>query len=61
LAVVLIIVFSLYDMIMLKDNRIDYCGGIERQSTKHAIMYKLQNQVKIESRNQGIDVKWSVK
>ena len=26
--------FGLYDMIMLKDNHIDYCGGIEQAITK---------------------------
>ena len=28
--------FGLYDMIMLKDNHIDYCGGIEKAIEKAA-------------------------
>ena len=28
--------FGLYDMIMLKDNHIDYCGGIEKAIDKAA-------------------------
>ena len=46
--------FGLYDMIMLKDNHIDYCGGIE-QAINQTNDYKLKNQlnlsVEIETRN----------
>src|SRR5688500_8557085 len=34
--------FGLYDMIMLKDNHIDYCGGIE-QAIRKAHEYVLQH------------------
>ena len=34
--------FGLYDMIMLKDNHIDYCGGIE-QAIERAYKYVQQN------------------
>ncbi len=46
--------FGLYDMIMLKDNHIDYCGGIEKaiekayayvQEKKHGL------QIEVETRN----------
>lgn len=48
--------FGLYDMIMLKDNHIDYCGGIEKAIDK-AYAY-VQNQkpgLKIEVETRSID------
>src|SRR4029079_5573733 len=41
--------FGLYDMIMLKDNHIDYCGGIEKAIEK-AFQYvqSEKNELKIE-------------
>lgn len=46
--------FGLYDMIMLKDNHVDYCGGIEKTIQK-AIHYKRENNldipIEIETRN----------
>ena len=46
--------FGLYDMIMLKDNHIDYCGGIEKAIEK-AYMYVLQKKpglkIEVETRN----------
>jgi nicotinate-nucleotide pyrophosphorylase (carboxylating) len=46
--------FGLYDMIMLKDNHIDYCGGIEKAISK-AYDYVQQNnlnlQIEVETRN----------
>ncbi|HEY8688374.1 MAG TPA: carboxylating nicotinate-nucleotide diphosphorylase [Chitinophagaceae bacterium] len=46
--------FGLYDMIMLKDNHIDYCGGIE-QAIEKANTYlqqkKLDLKIEIETRN----------
>jgi nicotinate-nucleotide pyrophosphorylase (carboxylating) len=41
--------FGLYDMIMLKDNHIDYCGGIEKVIKKAYTYVQKQNQeLKIE-------------
>lgn len=46
--------FGLYDMMMLKDNHVDYAGGIEAAITR-AIEYQqqhnLQLQIEIETRN----------
>jgi nicotinate-nucleotide pyrophosphorylase (carboxylating) len=50
---------GLYDMIMLKDNHIDYAGGIEKAITKTREYLKKNNlnlKVEIEARNLG-DVK----
>lgn len=48
--------FGLYDMIMLKDNHIDYCGGIEK-AIENAYDYvktkKLDLKIEVETR--GID------
>lgn len=48
--------FGLYDMIMLKDNHIDYCGGIENAINK-AYTYIKQNKpgLKIEIEARSID------
>ncbi len=48
--------FGLYDMIMLKDNHIDYCGGIEKAIEK-AYEYVQQNnlQIKIEVETRSIE------
>jgi nicotinate-nucleotide pyrophosphorylase (carboxylating) len=46
--------FGLYDMIMLKDNHIDYCGGIEKAIEKaNAYIHtkKLNLKIEIETRN----------
>jgi nicotinate-nucleotide pyrophosphorylase (carboxylating) len=41
--------FGLYDMIMLKDNHIDYCGGIDKAIQKaHAYSLSLPHPLKIE-------------
>lgn len=41
--------FGLYDMIMLKDNHIDYCGGIEKAIEKaHAYVVATGNTLRIE-------------
>ena len=41
--------FGLYDMIMLKDNHIDYCGGIEKAITKaYEYVQRQQLNLKIE-------------
>jgi len=46
--------FGLYDMIMLKDNHIDYCGGIEKAIEK-AFQYvqseKNELKIEVETRN----------
>ena len=46
--------FALYDMIMLKDNHIDYCGGIEKTIEK-AWLYTVENKpglrIEVETRN----------
>ena len=48
--------FGLYDMIMLKDNHIDYCGGIEKAIDK-AYDYVQQNKpgLKIEVETRSIE------
>jgi nicotinate-nucleotide pyrophosphorylase (carboxylating) len=46
--------FGLYDMIMLKDNHIDYCGGIELAITKANAYLKEKNldlAIEVETRN----------
>jgi nicotinate-nucleotide pyrophosphorylase (carboxylating) len=46
--------FGLFDMIMLKDNHIDYCGGIEKAITKANEYVKkndLDLKIEIETRN----------
>ena len=46
--------FGLYDMIMLKDNHIDYCGGIEKAIEKayaYVQQYKPGLQIEVETRN----------
>lgn len=46
--------FGLYDMVMLKDNHIDYCGGIEKAITK-TVKYLQENnldlKIEIETRS----------
>jgi nicotinate-nucleotide pyrophosphorylase (carboxylating) len=51
--------FGLYDMIMLKDNHIDYCGGIERAVAKayeYVQSKKPGMKIEVETRNMD-DVK----
>lgn len=46
--------FGLYDMIMLKDNHIDYCGGIEKAIEKAYNYVKQQKpglKIEVETRN----------
>lgn len=46
--------FGLYDMIMLKDNHIDYCGGIEKAINAAADYVKKNNydlKIEVETRN----------
>ncbi|HLK29386.1 MAG TPA: carboxylating nicotinate-nucleotide diphosphorylase [Puia sp.] len=46
--------FGLYDMIMLKDNHIDYCGGIEKainQANAYVQTKKPNLKIEIETRN----------
>lgn len=48
--------FGLYDMIMLKDNHIDYCGGIEKAIKKaHAYLQKQKMDLKIEVETRNIE------
>ncbi len=48
--------FGLYDMIMLKDNHIDYCGGIEKAIEKAAAYVKtIKPGLKIEVETRSID------
>lgn len=48
--------FGLYDMIMLKDNHIDYCGGIEKAIEKaYAYSQNLSSPLKIEVETRSID------
>jgi len=46
--------FGLYDMIMLKDNHIDYCGGIEQaigRAYDYVQRYKPNLKIEVETRN----------
>lgn len=48
--------FGLYDMIMLKDNHIDYCGGIEKAIDKaYAFVQENNLDIKIEVETRNID------
>lgn len=48
--------FGLYDMIMLKDNHIDYCGGIEKAIEKAAAYVKTKKPgLKIEVETRSIE------
>ena len=48
--------FGLYDMIMLKDNHIDYCGGIERAIEKAAAYVRTAKPgLKIEVETRSVD------
>jgi len=48
--------FGLYDMIMLKDNHIDYCGSLEKAIEK-ACRYRMEHRpdlkIEVETRNVG--------
>ncbi|MBA2745881.1 MAG: carboxylating nicotinate-nucleotide diphosphorylase [Flavisolibacter sp.] len=54
--------FGLYDMIMLKDNHIDYCGGIEQAINRAAdYVQQYQPELKIEVETRSLeDVKTAV-
>jgi nicotinate-nucleotide pyrophosphorylase (carboxylating) len=48
--------FALYDMIMLKDNHIDYCGGIEAAIEKaYTYVQQVKPGLKIEVETRNID------
>ncbi|MCW3093891.1 MAG: nadC [Ferruginibacter sp.] len=48
--------FGLFDMIMLKDNHIDYCGGIEKAIEKaYAYVQTTKRPLKIEVETRSID------
>lgn len=48
--------FGLYDMIMLKDNHIDYCGGIEKAIEKaYDYVQQKKSGLKIEVETRNID------
>jgi nicotinate-nucleotide pyrophosphorylase (carboxylating) len=48
--------FGLYDMIMLKDNHIDYCGGIEEAVNRaHDYVQRYQQHLKIEVETRSLD------
>jgi len=48
--------FGLYDMIMLKDNHIDYCGGIEEAISKsHDYVQAKNPHLKIEIETRSLD------
>ena len=48
--------FGLYDMIMLKDNHIDYCGGIIKAIEKaYAYSQSLEHPLKIEVETRSLD------
>ena len=51
--------FGLYDMIMLKDNHIDYCGGVEKaieKAAEYVRTVKPRLKIEVETRSMG-DVK----
>ena len=46
---------GLYDMILIKDNHVDFCGGIERailQTRKYILKKKLKLKIEVEVRNE---------
>jgi nicotinate-nucleotide pyrophosphorylase (carboxylating) len=48
--------FGLYDMIMLKDNHIDYCGGIHNAIEKaYAYVQKQKNGLKVEVETRSLE------
>ena len=47
--------FGLYDMIMLKDNHIDYCGGIEKAINKARDYVNNHARLKIEIETRNLD------
>jgi nicotinate-nucleotide pyrophosphorylase (carboxylating) len=48
--------FGLYDMIMLKDNHIDYCGGIEKAIEKaYDYVQQIKPGLKIEVETRSVD------
>ena len=48
--------FGLYDMIMLKDNHIDYCGGIEKAIEKaYAYVQQIKPGLKIEVETRSVE------
>ncbi|MFC6996455.1 carboxylating nicotinate-nucleotide diphosphorylase [Rufibacter roseus] len=48
--------FGLYDMIMLKDNHVDYAGGIKQAiEATHAYLQKVGKQLKIEVETRNLD------
>src|SRR5207344_2952921 len=48
--------FGLYDMIMLKDNHIDFCGGIEAAIEKaHSYSLGLPSPLKIEIETRSLE------
>lgn len=48
--------FGLYDMIMLKDNHIDYCGGIEKAiDAAYRYTEKMASPLKIEVETRSLD------
>ena len=47
--------FGLYDMIMLKDNHIDYCGGIEKAINKARDYVNNHPRLKIEIETRNLD------
>ena len=48
--------FGLYDMIMLKDNHIDYCGGIEKAiDAAYAYTQKMEHPLNIEVETRNLD------
>jgi len=53
--------FGLYDMIMIKDNHIDFCGGIEN-AINRVLQYLDANELKlpIEVETRNIDEVWQV-
>jgi nicotinate-nucleotide pyrophosphorylase (carboxylating) len=55
--------FGLFDMIMLKDNHIDYCGGIEEAINRaHAYVQQYQPALKIEVETRSLaDVETAVR
>jgi len=52
---------GLYDMIMIKDNHIDFCGGIENAINKvHQYLKENELELKIEVETRNIDEVWQV-
>lgn len=53
--------FGLYDMIMIKDNHVDFCGGIENAINRvHQYLADNELNLRIEAETRNLDEVWQV-